>query len=125
MALRLWLPLKLAGVAPFRAALEEKLLLARYFHEKMMQEDGFEVGPPPDLSIVTFRYLPRTGDPNAFNRRLIDAMQRDGRVFISSTMIDGRFTLRLAILSLRTHLDTVDMAIDILREKATQLEHAG
>jgi aromatic-L-amino-acid/L-tryptophan decarboxylase len=124
-ALRLWLPLKLAGVAPFRAALEEKLLLARYFHEKLMQEDGFEVGPPPDLSIVTFRYLPRTGDPNAFNRRLIDAMQRDGRVFISSTMIDGRFTLRLAILSLRTHLDTVDMAIDILREKATQLEHAG
>jgi aromatic-L-amino-acid/L-tryptophan decarboxylase len=122
-ALRMWLPLKLAGVAPFRAALEEKLLLARYFHEQMMQEDGFEVGPPPDLSIVTFRYLPRNGDPNAFNRRLIDAVQRDGRIFISSTMIDGRFTLRLAVLSLRTHLETVDMAIDILREKARQLEH--
>jgi aromatic-L-amino-acid/L-tryptophan decarboxylase len=124
-ALRMWLPLKLAGVAPFRAALEEKLLLARYFHEQMLQQDGFEVGPPPDLSIVTFRYLPRNGDPNAFNRRLIDAVQRDGRIFISSTMIDGRFTLRLAVLSLRTHLETVDMAIDILREKAWQLEHDG
>jgi glutamate/tyrosine decarboxylase-like PLP-dependent enzyme len=122
-ALRLWLPLKLAGVAPFRAALEEKLLLARYFHEQMMREHGFEVGPPPDLSIVTFRYLPRTGDTNAFNRRLIDAVQRDGRIFISSTMIDGKFTLRLAILSLRTHLETIDMAIDVLREKATRLEH--
>ena len=124
-ALRLWLPLKLAGVAPFRAALEEKLLLARYFHEKMLREDRFEVGPRPDLSIVTFRYLPRRGDPDTFNRRLVDAVQRDGRVFISSTTIDGRFTLRLAILSLRTHLETVDMAIDILREKATQLEHDG
>jgi aromatic-L-amino-acid decarboxylase len=124
-ALRLWLPLKLAGVAPFRAALEEKLLLARYFHEQMMQEDGFEVGPPPDLSIVTFRYLPGNEDPNAFNRRLIDAVQRDGRIFVSSTMIDGRFTLRLAVLSLRTHLQTVNLAIDILREKARQLEHDG
>jgi glutamate/tyrosine decarboxylase-like PLP-dependent enzyme len=124
-ALRLWLPLKLAGVAPFRAALEEKLLLARYFHERMLHEDRFEVGPPPDLSIVTFRYLPKSGDPNAFNRRLIDAVQRDGRIFISSTKIDGRFTLRLAILSLRTHQETVDLAIDILREKAAQLERDG
>jgi aromatic-L-amino-acid decarboxylase len=124
-ALRLWLPLKLVGVAPFRAALEEKLLLARCFHEKMLREDRFEVGPPPDLSIVTFRYLPRGRDPDAFNRRLIDAVQRDGRIFISSTMIDGRFTLRLAILSLRTHQTTVDLAIDILREKAHQLERDG
>jgi aromatic-L-amino-acid decarboxylase len=121
-ALRLWLPLKLAGVAPFRAALEEKLLLARYFYEKMMREDGFEVGPPPDLSIVTFRFLPRNGDPDAFNRRLIDAVQRDGRVFISSTMIGGRFTLRLAVLSLLTHLQKIDLAVEILREKARQLE---
>src|SRR3712207_9116446 len=86
--LRLWLPLKLAGVAPFCAALEEKLLLARHLHERMRREDGFEVGPPPDLSIVTFRFLPRRGDPDAFNRHLVDAVQRDGRVFLSSTKID-------------------------------------
>jgi glutamate/tyrosine decarboxylase-like PLP-dependent enzyme len=124
-ALRLWLPLKLAGVAPFRAALEEKLLLARHFHERMQLEDGFEVGPPPDLSIVTFRYLPRQGDPDAFNRKLINAVQRDGRVFLSSTKMDGKFTLRVAILSLRTHLDTIEQAIEILHEKAKQLERDG
>jgi aromatic-L-amino-acid/L-tryptophan decarboxylase len=124
-ALRLWLPLKLTGVAPFRAALEEKLLLARHFHERMRLEDGFEVGPLPDLSIVTFRYLPKRGDPDAFNRKLINAVQRDGRVFLSSTMIDGNFTLRMAILSLRTHLETIELAIEVLREKARQLERDG
>jgi aromatic-L-amino-acid/L-tryptophan decarboxylase len=121
-ALRLWLPLKLAGVAPFRAALEEKLLLARYFHERMRLEDGFEVGPAPDLSIVAVRYVPTRGDPDAFNRKLINAVQRDGRVFLSSTQIDGKFTLRVAILSLRTHLDTIEQTIEILREEAKQLE---
>jgi len=124
-ALRLWLPLKLAGVAPFRAALEEKLLLARHLYRRMQLEDGFEVGPPPDLSIVTFRYLPKRGDPDAFNRRLIEAVQRDGRVFLSSTKIDGKFTLRVAILSLRTHLETIELTTEILREKAKLLERDG
>ncbi|HKH40129.1 MAG TPA: pyridoxal-dependent decarboxylase [Rubrobacter sp.] len=124
-ALRLWLPLKFAGVAPFRAALEEKLLLARHFYERMRLEDGFEVGPLPDLSIVAFRYLPKRGDPDDFNRKLISAVQRDGRVFLSSTRIYGRFTLRVAILSLRTHLDTIEQAVEILREKAKQLERDG
>ena len=116
-ALRLWLPLKLFGVRPFRAALEEKLLLARYSYEKIQSMDGFEVGPYPDLSVVTFRYIPPRGDPDIFNQRLIDEIQKDGRVFLSSTQLDGRFVLRLAVLSFRTHLETIDLALEILREK--------
>ncbi len=119
--LRLWLPLKLHGVAPFRAAVEEKLLLARYFHDKISSMPGFEAGPFPDLSVVTYRYLPRRGDPDEFNKRLIREVQADGRVFISSTMIDGKFTLRCAILSFRTHRDTVDLLLRILGEKARAL----
>jgi len=119
--LRLWLPLKLAGVAPFRAALEEKLLLARYFHQQIQRVDGFEVGPPPDLSIVAFRYVPPRGDANEFNRKLVHAVRRDGRIFLSSTTIEGRFVLRIAVLGLRTHLEMIDLAIEVLREKAIEL----
>lgn len=120
--LRLWLPLKLLGVSPFRAALEEKLLLARYFYEKIQAIDGFEVGPYPDLSVVTFRYLTKQGDVNEFNQRLVQEIHKDGRVFLSSTMLDGKFTLRLAVLAFRTHLQTIELALDILREKVRFLE---
>ena len=120
--LRLWLALKLVGAAPFRAALEEKLLLARYFHQKLQTLPGFEVGPQPDLSIVTYRYLPRRGDPNEFNQKLVQVLQADGRVFVSSTMLDGKFILRLAVLSFRSHLEQVDLALEVLRGKATELE---
>lgn len=120
--LRLWLPLKLLGVAPFRAALEEKLLLARYFHERLQEIDGFEVGPAPDLSVVTYRYVPARGDPNEFNRRLVEAIQADGRIFVTSTLLDGTFVLRLAVVSFRTHLADIDETIDVLMRTARRLE---
>ena len=120
--LRLWLPLMVAGVAPFRAALEEKLLLTRYFYETLREVDGFEVGPPPDLSVCVYRYLPRRGDPDAFNARLVEALQRDGRIFVSSTTVDGRFVLRAAIGNFRTHLEHVERALKVLEETARQLE---
>jgi glutamate/tyrosine decarboxylase-like PLP-dependent enzyme len=123
-AMRLWLPIQLYGLAPFRAALEEKLLLARYFHERLNGAKGFEVGPPPELSVVTYRYVPAQGDVDAFNRKLIEAVQRDGRVFISSTLLNGRFVLRLAVLHFRTHLDEVELAIDVLQHYARQIEGA-
>ncbi|WP_310467322.1 aminotransferase class V-fold PLP-dependent enzyme [Sphingomonas sp.] len=109
-ALRLWLPLQLAGVAAFRAAQEEKLALARYAHARLAELDGFEVGPPPDLSVVAFRY--RADD--AFNERLLRHIQDEGRVMLSGTRIDGRFTLRCAILCFRTHLEHVDEMIAAL-----------
>jgi aromatic-L-amino-acid/L-tryptophan decarboxylase len=114
--MRLWLPLKLLGIRPFRACLEEKLLLAKYFY-KEIRKLGFETGPEPELSVVTYRYVPKKGDANKFNKRLLEEVLRDGRVFISSTMLNGKFTLRFACLAFRTHLNTVDLLLQILKKK--------
>jgi glutamate/tyrosine decarboxylase-like PLP-dependent enzyme len=123
-AVRMWLPLILLGTKPFRAALDEKLLLARYFYREI-QVRGFEVGPPPDLSVVTYRWVPPGADGleriNRLNQAIVDGVRRDGRVFLSSTMLDGRFTLRAAILSFRTHRRTVDLAVRVLGEQVAAL----
>lgn len=118
--LRLWLPLKLLGAKPFVAALEEKLLLAKYFYREI-QKLGFETSCEPELSVVTYRWIPKTGDPDEFNKRLVEEVLKDGRVFISSTMLNGKYTLRLAILSFRTHLKTIQLTLEILREKVEML----
>ena len=78
--MRLWLPLKLHGVAPFRACLEEKLLLSRYFHREVAKIRGIETGPEPDLCITYFRYVTQKGDANRFNEELIDRIRSDGRI---------------------------------------------
>jgi glutamate/tyrosine decarboxylase-like PLP-dependent enzyme len=115
--LRLWLPLKLCGVAPFRAALEEKILLAQYFFQEISKIPRIETGPFPDLSIVIFRYLPLKGDPDTFNQSLVHLIQEDGRVFLSSTIVNDAFVLRMAVLSFRSHLKEVDQVIEIIKEK--------
>lgn len=113
-ALRLWLPLQIAGIAAFRAAQAEKLALARYFHARLSEIDGFDPGPPPQLSVVAFRY----GEDDAVNERLLTRLQDEGRVMLSGTRIDGRFLIRCAILSFRTHIEHVDQAIAAIVEAA-------
>ncbi|MDP8914733.1 MAG: aminotransferase class V-fold PLP-dependent enzyme, partial [Pseudomonadota bacterium] len=113
-AMRLWLPLQIAGVSAFRAAQAEKLALARYLHARLSELDGFDAGPAPDLSVVAFRYQPHNGDADDFNERLLRHVQEEGRVMLSGTRIDGRFTLRCAILSFRTHIEHVDEVIAAL-----------
>jgi len=66
----------------------------------------------PQLSVAAFRYLPKSGDVDDFNERLIKHIQEAGRVMLSGTRIDGRYYLRCAILCFRTHLEHVDEAID-------------
>ncbi|NEX91754.1 aminotransferase class V-fold PLP-dependent enzyme [Caulobacter sp. 17J65-9] len=121
-ALRLWLPLQLAGAAAFRAALSEKLALARRFHERLSRIEGFDAGPSPDLSVVAFRYLPKRHDPNVFNHALQAWLQQDGRVFVSGTRIDGDVYLRCAILCFRTHAQHVDELIERLVQGVRELE---
>ncbi len=111
-ALRLWLPLQIAGIAAFRAAQAEKLALARYFHARLSELEGFDPGPPPQLSVVAFRYIPKSGDVDDFNERLMNYIQQEGRVMMSGTRIDGSYRLRCAILSFRTHADHIDDAVE-------------
>jgi len=131
--LRMWIPLLVHGLAPFRAALEEKLLLARYFRTRVGGR-GYETGPEPELSVVTYRYVPeamREGraprDPavlNRVNRAILEWLHRDGTVFVSSTMLNGLFTLRFACVVHRTHLATVDRYLGLLGRAAAELEPA-
>jgi len=121
-ALRLWLPLQAAGVRAFRAAQSEKLALARYFHDRLGSIEGFEVGPPPDLSVIAFRYLPKSADADEFNEQLLRRLVDDGRVLLSGSRIDGNFVLRCAILSFRTHIEHVDEAIMALQEAVGALQ---
>jgi aromatic-L-amino-acid decarboxylase len=118
--LRLWLPLKLHGVAPFRACLDEKLLLAKYLYEEV-RKLGFESDLEPELSVVTYRWPAGKGGTDDLNKRLLESVVDDGRIFISSTVLNGKYTLRFACLAFRTHIAQVDTLLSILAAKVKEL----
>lgn len=120
--MRLWLPLQLLGINPFIACLAEKIKLCRYFYDEIKAR-GFEVGPYPSLSVMTYRYVPITGDAESFNRKLMEYIREDGRTFVSSTNVDGNFVLRLAVLSFRTHLRTIDTLLEVIDAGVKQIEN--
>ena len=119
--MRMWLPLKLFGLKPFRAALEEKIYVARYFYQEIKKIEGFEVGPEPELSVAIFRYIPKDKNANSFNKKLIQAIQKDGRIFLSSTNINGVFWIRVAVVSFRTHLVQIELLLDIIKENVQKI----
>jgi glutamate/tyrosine decarboxylase-like PLP-dependent enzyme len=119
--LRMWLPLQLFGLKPFRAALQEKRALCLYFY-KQVQEIGFIVGPEPELSIMTFRYPGQGEESDLFNAHIVDYVRHDGRVFLSSTQINGQFWIRLAVLSFRTHLREIELCLQVLQQAVKELK---
>ncbi|TJY36033.1 pyridoxal phosphate-dependent decarboxylase family protein [Pontimicrobium aquaticum] len=122
-SLRMWLPLQLHGIEPFVACLEEKLLLTQYFREELIKI-GFKVGPDPDLSVSYFWYPTIDGNENAFNEKLLKELHNDGEIFLSSTLINGKFVIRMAILSFRTKLDTIDKAISMIQRGLSKLNQS-
>ena len=79
-------------------------------------------GPPPDLSVVAFRYMPKDGDPDEFTERLLKHLQHEGRVMMSGTRIDGTYYIRCAILCFRTHIEHVDQAIEAIVDGVKALD---
>ena len=122
--LRVWLPLKMHGIGPFREALEEKLELARWAAEELKTIEGIEVVAEPQLSTLAFRLNPggmETEDLNRLNRQLMKAINERKRVLLTGTKLGDRFVIRICVLSFRTHRDRMEMCLEDIREAVRTL----
>jgi aromatic-L-amino-acid decarboxylase len=116
--LRVWLPFKLHGAAPFRRNLDEKLDLAEWAAAELEKIPGVEILAKPQLSTLAFRVAPKgLGDAqtNALNERIMSRVNEKGRVHLTGTKLRGRFAIRISVLSFRTHLDRMQEGLEDLR----------
>ncbi len=113
--LRVWLPLKMFGIEPFRQQLDEKLDLTEYVAEELRKIEGMEIVAEPQLSIVAFRV------PGVDNRELLERINARKRVMLTPTTVNGELVIRICIVSFRTHRDRIDMCLEDVREAVTSL----
>ena len=117
-ALKMWMTLRAFGVEGVRAAIRTDLELARRLRGELEKLPGIEIVAPTPFSVVAFRYAPAGLAPeaaDAANRRILEAVNADGRSFISHTALDGRLVLRAAIGNARTEWRHLERFLDALR----------
>jgi len=107
--LRVWLPLKLFGIEPFRQQLDEKLDLIAVARDGIAAIDGIEIVAEPELTIFAFRHK------ELDNRELLARINARKRVMLTPGIVNGTFVIRVAIVSHRTHRDRIDMLLDDVR----------
>ncbi len=122
--LRVWLPIKMHGIEPFRRNLEEKLELAAWAADELRSIPSVEIAAEPQLSLVAFRVARPGWDleaTNELNQRLMRGVNERKRVYLTGTVLRGRFVIRICVLSFRTHYDRMRAALEDIRATISEL----
>ncbi len=121
-ALKLWFLFRTEGTAGLRGRLREHIALADRLAVWLEEDPRFELMAPHPFSLVCFGALPPDeSDADEWNRRLLEAVNRRGPVFLSHTVLGERYVLRLAIGSARGTEDAVREAYRLLVEEHDRL----
>ncbi|MGY8797723.1 MAG: pyridoxal phosphate-dependent decarboxylase family protein [Longimicrobiales bacterium] len=122
--LRAWLPIKLFGIDAFRDALDEKMDLARWAAEELRGIPDMEIVAEARLSLTAFRLAPAgmgEEELGALNRDLLARVNAKQNVYLTATTVDGRFLLRICVLSFRTHMDRIEQCLADIREATAEM----
>jgi aromatic-L-amino-acid/L-tryptophan decarboxylase len=129
-ALKLWLAFRIHGAEQFRNAIRNNLAQAQLCTEFIKAEGELEVLAKPQLSTVPFRHVPKElrdneAALNEHNLQLVKRMQDDGRVYVSSAVVDNKVCLRPCFVNFRTCDDDVRVLIEVVLELGRELTRAS
>lgn len=124
-ALKLWFVIRSYGVEGLRAMLRHHIALAASFRSWVEGEPGFIVAAPSPFGLVCFRHEPPSlrGDTAAidrWNRDLLERVNAPGDVYLTHTVLGGRYTLRMAIGQWQTEEPHVRRAWELIRGAARE-----
>ena len=117
-ALKLWFVLRCFGVNGMADRLREHIRLAQLFAGWIDADPGMERLAPAPFSVVVFRLRPNgieEAELDAYNQAALARLNESGEVFLSHTIVHGRFALRLAVGNLRTREHHVRRVLELLR----------
>jgi aromatic-L-amino-acid decarboxylase len=94
-ALKLWFVLRAYGLEGLRAMIRNHVAWSRELCDKLRCADDFEIVTEPVLSLWSFRHAPKgAGDLDALNLELVEAINQQGRIYLTQTRVDGRVVIR-------------------------------
>ncbi len=123
-ALKLWFVIRSYGVEGMRAIIRNHVAWSQALAERLKEEPDFEIVTEPVLSLFSFRYRPAGArDLDALNARLLDAVNDDGRIYLTQTTVEGRYAIRFQVGQTYTRAEDVDLAFEVILSLARGLEN--
>jgi glutamate/tyrosine decarboxylase-like PLP-dependent enzyme len=127
-ALKVWMTFKAYGTRKLRAAIESNIEIMRYLADRIDESQDFVRLAPVPLSVVCFQYstadVSKHGDQkylDDLNSRLLGALEKDGRIFLSGTTIHGKRALRACSVNHRLRREDVHFLLDVTRQVGRSL----
>ena len=111
-ALKLWFLIRSYGLEGLRARIRNHVLWAQELCEVIRDMPDFEIVTEPILSLFSFRCV---GD-DALQQRLVDAINDDGRIYVTQGMHAGAKVIRFQVGQFDTTRDHVLMAAQVISE---------
>jgi aromatic-L-amino-acid decarboxylase len=113
-ALKLWFVMRYFGRERIAAMIREHCEFARRFAARLEEDGRFEILAPVRFSVVCFRMK----GSEERNRALLEAINASGLAFLSHTVLNGTYTLRLAVGNVRTTWQDIQRVWDFIRTRA-------
>lgn len=117
-SLKLWFVIRHYGVEGLRYHIRHHVQLAQDFANKIKASDKFELAAPAPLNLVCFRYR----GPDQFNRELLSCLNSSGRLYLTHTVLDGRYTLRFCVGQTHTEAHHVVQAWKRIQDATEEIE---
>lgn len=123
-ALKVWMTLKKYGAVQIRKTIQADIDKAKYLEKRIEETRGLQMMAPVPLSIVCFRYRPQglsESKTDVLNDQLVEAIETDGRIFLTGTKINRKTALRVCFINHRTKKNDVDYLLEVVQEVGKQL----
>lgn len=119
-ALKLWFLLRHHGLEGLRTMIRNHVTWAVELFDRLAAEPDFEVVSQPVLSLFSFRHR-SSGDADQHNIVLVNAINDDGRIYLTQTRVDGRIAIRFQAGQFDMTREDALVAFDVITEIARKL----
>jgi len=121
-ALKVWFLLRFYGLDDLRQRIRNHVTWSKSLAERLRAEPDFEIVTEPILSLFTFRHTPAgVIDPDTHNLVLTDAINDDGRIYLTQTDHDGSVAIRFVTGQFDMREQDIDIAFQAITEVARGL----
>jgi aromatic-L-amino-acid/L-tryptophan decarboxylase len=124
-ALKLWSVIRTFGIEGLRDKVRYHISIALKLSEMILKEKDFQILAPVVISVVCFRFNPagyNEDQLNALNEKLNHQLNDSGKLYLSHTVLNGKYTLRMVTAQTNVTLKHVERAWTLIMETARSLD---